>query len=72
MLSGTLAGVEMGLAAAGVPHRKGGIQAALDYLAKAENSETRVRPANSRARSEPPMRDAPPTAHIRGEPDAQG
>jgi alanine-glyoxylate transaminase/serine-glyoxylate transaminase/serine-pyruvate transaminase len=33
MLCGTLAGVEMGLAAAGVPHRKGGVQAALDYLA---------------------------------------
>ncbi len=32
MLCGTLAGVEMGLAAAGVPHRKGGVQAALDYL----------------------------------------
>ncbi|MEQ8194632.1 MAG: aminotransferase class V-fold PLP-dependent enzyme [Rhodospirillales bacterium] len=34
MLAGTLSGVEMGLAAAGVPHRKGGISAALDYLAK--------------------------------------
>jgi alanine-glyoxylate transaminase / serine-glyoxylate transaminase / serine-pyruvate transaminase len=33
MLCGTLAGVEMGLAAAGVPHRKGGVQAALDHLA---------------------------------------
>ena len=33
MLCGTLSGVEMGLAAAGVPHRKGGAQAALDYLA---------------------------------------
>jgi alanine-glyoxylate transaminase/serine-glyoxylate transaminase/serine-pyruvate transaminase len=33
MLCGTLAGVEMGLAAAGVPYRKGGVQAALDYLA---------------------------------------
>jgi alanine-glyoxylate transaminase/serine-glyoxylate transaminase/serine-pyruvate transaminase len=33
MLCGTLAGVEMGLAAARVPHRKGGVQAALDYLA---------------------------------------
>jgi alanine-glyoxylate transaminase / serine-glyoxylate transaminase / serine-pyruvate transaminase len=32
MLAGTLSGVEMGLAAAGVPHRKGGISAALDYL----------------------------------------
>lgn len=32
MLMGTLAGVEMGLAAAGVPHKKGGVQAAMDYL----------------------------------------
>lgn len=31
-LAGTLAGVEMGLALAGVPHRAGGVQAALDYL----------------------------------------
>jgi alanine-glyoxylate transaminase/serine-glyoxylate transaminase/serine-pyruvate transaminase len=33
-LLGTLAGVEMGLAVAGVPHRAGGTQAALDYLAQ--------------------------------------
>ncbi len=33
MLCGTLAGVEMGLALAGVPHRKGGTQAAMDFLA---------------------------------------
>jgi alanine-glyoxylate transaminase/serine-glyoxylate transaminase/serine-pyruvate transaminase len=33
MIAGTLAGVEMGLAVAGVPHRKGGIAAALEYLA---------------------------------------
>ena len=33
MLGGTLCGVEMGLALAGVPIRKGGVQAALDYLA---------------------------------------
>jgi alanine-glyoxylate transaminase / serine-glyoxylate transaminase / serine-pyruvate transaminase len=31
-LMGTLAGVEMGLELAGVPHRKGGAQAAMDYL----------------------------------------
>ncbi len=39
MLMGTLAGVEMGLSLAGVPHAKGGVQAAMDYLvggAKAE------------------------------------
>jgi alanine-glyoxylate transaminase / serine-glyoxylate transaminase / serine-pyruvate transaminase len=33
MLAGTLCGVEMGLALAGVPIRKGGVEAALDYLA---------------------------------------
>ncbi len=35
MLCGTLAGVEMGLGLAGVPHKKGGAQAAMDYLANA-------------------------------------
>jgi alanine-glyoxylate transaminase/serine-glyoxylate transaminase/serine-pyruvate transaminase len=38
---GALAGVEMGLALAGVPHRKGGVQAAMDYLA-AEASPARA------------------------------
>ena len=38
MLMGTLAGVEMGLSLAGVPHRRGGAQAALDYLAGAKTS----------------------------------
>jgi alanine-glyoxylate transaminase / serine-glyoxylate transaminase / serine-pyruvate transaminase len=33
MLMGTLAGVEMGLDVAKIPHQKGGTQAALDYLA---------------------------------------
>ena len=33
MLAGTLSGVEMGLTLAGVPHSKGGVAAALDYLA---------------------------------------
>ena len=32
MLAGTLSGVEMGLDIASVPHRKGGVAAALDYL----------------------------------------
>lgn len=32
-LLGTLGGVEMGLAAAGVPHQRGGVQAAIDFLA---------------------------------------
>jgi alanine-glyoxylate transaminase/serine-glyoxylate transaminase/serine-pyruvate transaminase len=35
MLAGTLGGVEMGLAAAGVPFNRGGVTAALDYLAGA-------------------------------------
>jgi alanine-glyoxylate transaminase/serine-glyoxylate transaminase/serine-pyruvate transaminase len=35
MLMGTLAGVEMGLIAGGVPHQPGGTQAALSYLAEA-------------------------------------
>jgi alanine-glyoxylate transaminase/serine-glyoxylate transaminase/serine-pyruvate transaminase len=33
MLAGTLSGLEMGLALAGVPFKKGGVLAALDYLA---------------------------------------
>lgn len=33
MLAGTLSGVEMGLRLAGVPHRPGGVAAALDHLA---------------------------------------
>src|SRR4051812_36770359 len=32
---GALSGVEMGLALAGVPHKKGGVQAAMDYLTQA-------------------------------------
>jgi alanine-glyoxylate transaminase / serine-glyoxylate transaminase / serine-pyruvate transaminase len=34
MLAGTLSGVEMGLAVAGVPHRPGGVTAALAHLAE--------------------------------------
>ena len=45
MLMGTLCGVEMGLELAAVPHRKGGAQAALDYLAE----EARKRQGNRRA-----------------------
>ena len=33
MLTGTLAGIEMGLGLAGIPHKKGGVDAAMDYLA---------------------------------------
>ena len=39
MLMGTLCGVEMGLELAGVPHRKGGAAAAMDYLTGAEKPE---------------------------------
>ncbi|HEX5229786.1 MAG TPA: aminotransferase class V-fold PLP-dependent enzyme [Bryobacteraceae bacterium] len=35
MLAGTLSGVEMGLALAGVPHSRGGVAAALEYLTQA-------------------------------------
>jgi alanine-glyoxylate transaminase/serine-glyoxylate transaminase/serine-pyruvate transaminase len=37
-LAGTLAGVEMGLALAGVPHSRGGVQAAMDYLRQSHST----------------------------------
>jgi len=40
MLAGTLAGVEMGLEIAGVPHRKGGMSAALDFLTEQAKAAT--------------------------------
>jgi alanine-glyoxylate transaminase/serine-glyoxylate transaminase/serine-pyruvate transaminase len=40
MLAGTLAGVEMGLEVAGIPHRKGGLSAALDYLTEQAKAAT--------------------------------
>ena len=40
-LAGTLSGVEMGLALAGVPHKKGGAQAALDYLVECARKPAR-------------------------------
>ena len=33
MIMGALAGIEMGLAAAGVKHKRGGVDAAMEYLA---------------------------------------
>ena len=39
MLAGTLAGIEMGLGLAGVPHEKGGVDAALTYLANGDADE---------------------------------
>jgi alanine-glyoxylate transaminase/serine-glyoxylate transaminase/serine-pyruvate transaminase len=47
MLAGTLCGVEMGLLLAGVPVRKGGVQAALDYLAAP--AQDGVQPARAAA-----------------------
>lgn len=38
MLAGTLSGVEMGLALSGIPHSRGGLLAALDYLASEKPS----------------------------------
>ncbi|HYL34556.1 MAG TPA: aminotransferase class V-fold PLP-dependent enzyme [Bryobacteraceae bacterium] len=40
MLAGTLSGVEMGLALAGIPHSQGGAQAALEYLTEAARLAT--------------------------------
>ncbi|MDH3451062.1 MAG: aminotransferase class V-fold PLP-dependent enzyme [Gammaproteobacteria bacterium] len=40
MLAGTLSGVEMGFSLAGVPHRVGGVQAALDYLTATAGQQT--------------------------------
>jgi alanine-glyoxylate transaminase/serine-glyoxylate transaminase/serine-pyruvate transaminase len=48
MLAGTLSGVEMGLDLAGVPHTKGGVAAALDYLTEsAKASHQQLEPAGS-------------------------
>jgi alanine-glyoxylate transaminase / serine-glyoxylate transaminase / serine-pyruvate transaminase len=44
-LMGTLAGVEMGLALAGVPHQAGGVLAAMDSLRKAAASQPALRAA---------------------------
>jgi alanine-glyoxylate transaminase/serine-glyoxylate transaminase/serine-pyruvate transaminase len=41
MLCGTLSGIEMGLELAGVPHRKGGVDAALSYLASGEAAQSK-------------------------------
>lgn len=42
MLAGTLCGVEMGLAAAQVPHQRGGVGAALAFLAEDETTQVRA------------------------------
>jgi alanine-glyoxylate transaminase/serine-glyoxylate transaminase/serine-pyruvate transaminase len=41
-LIGTLGGVEMGLQRAGVPHTRGGTQAAIDYLAETARQPSSV------------------------------
>jgi len=48
MLCGTLCGVEMGLEAAQVPYRRGGVEAALAYLAVGEKAGREV-PALARS-----------------------
>jgi len=45
MLAGTLAGVEMGLDLAAVPHRKGGVQAAMEFLAASAKGAKAARKA---------------------------
>jgi alanine-glyoxylate transaminase/serine-glyoxylate transaminase/serine-pyruvate transaminase len=45
MLMGTLSGVEMGLEVAGVPHKKGGAQAAIDYLAECAKAPAALKAA---------------------------
>jgi alanine-glyoxylate transaminase/serine-glyoxylate transaminase/serine-pyruvate transaminase len=42
MLLGGLGGTEMALALAGVPHKKGGVQAAMDYLVSAASRGARA------------------------------
>jgi len=42
MLAGTLCGIEMGLGLAGVPHRKGGVDAAMKFLAEGDPRSDKV------------------------------
>ena len=50
MLAGTLSGIEMGLHLAGVPHKRGGVDAALASLADAASRKAAERVAQSLAR----------------------
>jgi alanine-glyoxylate transaminase/serine-glyoxylate transaminase/serine-pyruvate transaminase len=45
MLAGTLSGIEMGLRLAGVPHRSGGVMAALESLVPQGQSVAHAAPA---------------------------
>jgi len=58
MLAGTLSGVEMGLAAAGVPFTRGGVTIALDYLASdvVEGQARKARTEDHTARASPSLR----------------
>ena len=47
MLAGTLSGIEMGLHLASVPHRRGGVNAALAYLAEAASGSAAARTGRS-------------------------
>jgi alanine-glyoxylate transaminase/serine-glyoxylate transaminase/serine-pyruvate transaminase len=49
MLAGTLSGVEMGLALAGIPHKKAGVAAGLDYLTQAAQESRLVTGTGARA-----------------------
>ena len=42
MIIGALAATEMALTLAGVPHKKGGVQAAMDYVVSTQSGVTRV------------------------------
>ena len=46
-LCGTLAGVEMGLQLAGVPHRTGGVTAAMEYLAAGTRANQALKSASA-------------------------
>ncbi|MBI2314306.1 MAG: aminotransferase class V-fold PLP-dependent enzyme [Betaproteobacteria bacterium] len=48
-LLGTLAGVEMGLEIAGVPHRQGGVRAAMDYLGQTSGTAATLAAAGRRS-----------------------
>ena len=42
MMLGALAATEMALALAGVPHKKGGVQAAMDYIVATQSTGARA------------------------------
>ena len=48
MLCGTLSGIEMGLELARIPHKKGGVDAAMDYLARGDQAQAK---SGARARA---------------------